>query len=109
MIAPTAQTCILLALQPVDFRLGIDGLVALTRKQLNRDPFDGSVLIFVNRRRTHVRALVYDQNGFWLMTKRLSRGHFSAWPSTDQPLSSLMARQLRQFLAAQSWQVCQAA
>jgi transposase len=71
---------ILVAVQPADFRKGIDGLARLARYELASDPFSGTVFVFHNRRRTAVKLLAYDGQGFWLFQKRLSRGHFPYWP-----------------------------
>ena len=41
MIQITPQMRILLAVEPVDFRKGIDGLVGVCKKALGSDPFSG--------------------------------------------------------------------
>ncbi|PAJ75715.1 hypothetical protein CJF42_03535 [Pseudoalteromonas sp. NBT06-2] len=46
-----------------------------------------------------VRALSYDGTGFWLMTKRLSKGKFTSWPSSNNNIEPLIAKQLRQLLS----------
>ena len=66
MIQVRPQMRILLAVQAVDFRKGIDGLAGICRHILGKAPFLGSVFIFRNRRGTAIRALVYDGQGFWL-------------------------------------------
>ena len=71
MIQLTPHMRILVAVEPVDFRKGIDGLVRLAREQLRADPFSGSVFVFRSRRGTAIRLLVYDGQGFWLAQKRL--------------------------------------
>jgi len=76
MIQITPQMRILAAIEPVDFRKGIDGLCRLCRRELHADPFSGALFVFCNRRRTALRILVYDGQGFWLCHKRLSTGHF---------------------------------
>jgi transposase len=81
MIQITPHMKILLAVAPVDFRRGIDGLAALCRQVLNTDPMAGTLFIFISRRRQAIKCLVYDSQGFWLCQKRLSRGRFSGWPS----------------------------
>jgi hypothetical protein len=45
-----------------------------------------------------VRALVYDGTGFWLMTKRLSKGKFQRWPSNERSVNPFNAKQLRALL-----------
>ncbi|MGH7105132.1 MAG: IS66 family insertion sequence element accessory protein TnpB [Acetobacteraceae bacterium] len=81
MIQLTAATRILVAVEPVDFRGGIDALAALARSRLRADPYGGTLIVFRNRRRTAVKLLTYDGQGFWLATKRLSRGRFPHWPA----------------------------
>lgn len=76
MIQITPHVRILLALQPVDFRKGIDGLCRVCREMIRSDPFSGAFFIFMNRRRTAIRVLSYDGQGFWLCHKRLSSGRF---------------------------------
>lgn len=81
MIQLTPQMRILVAVQPVDFRNGIDGLAQLCRGALRADPMNGTVFVFANRRRTAVKVLVYDGQGFWICQKRLSSGRFRWWPT----------------------------
>jgi len=95
MILLTHQSPILLGVAASDFRRGIDGFVAQIRNTLEQDPSDGTIFIFINRSRTMIRALSYDGTGYWLMTKRLSRGKFTGWPTGHEPLSPASARQLR--------------
>lgn len=99
MILLTHETRILLCVAPADFRRGIDGFVAQCQNNLALQPRDGSVIVFINRARTMIRALSYDVNGYWLMTKRLSRGKFIGWPDGQRALSSTSARELRIILS----------
>ncbi len=80
MIQVTPQMRILVAVEPADFRKGIDGLARLCREVLQSDPFSGAVFVFRNRRATSIKLLVYDGQGFWLAQKRLSTGRFRFWP-----------------------------
>ena len=101
MIQITPQMRVLVAVQPVDFRCGIDGLARQCRAVLRRDPFSGTVFVFRNRRRTSVRLLVYDGQGFWLLYKRLSTGRFRWWPScAGQSVAPLQAHELQVLLSA---------
>lgn len=59
-----------------DMRKGFDGLSGLVRNEMGQDPLDGSVYIFINRRATHIKLLVWDRSGFVLYYKRLERGRF---------------------------------
>ncbi len=78
MLSLPASIHIFLATKAVDFRKAHDGLVAVVRDQFHDDPFDGSVFIFLNKRRDRVKLLLWDRNGFWLLYKRLERGTFRA-------------------------------
>ena len=57
-------------------RKSYDGLVALVKGALFEDPLSGTLYVFSNRRRTHVKAVYWDRTGFCLFAKRLERGHF---------------------------------
>jgi len=49
---------------------------------------------FRNRAGTTLKILCYDGQGYWLCTKRLSQGHFTWWPTTQDASSRLSAREL---------------
>ena len=101
MIQATPQMRILVAVEPADFRKGIDGLARVCQEVLKQDPFRGWVFVFRNRRATAVKALAYDGQGFWLCQKRLSRGHFRWWPSSRTAAAkTLEAHQLQALLSA---------
>ena len=86
MIQITPHMRVLVAVEPADFRRGIDGLARMCREALRADPFSGAVFVFRNRRKTAVKVLTYDGQGFWLCYKRLSSGRFRWWPSSaDEP------------------------
>ncbi|MEQ9586896.1 MAG: IS66 family insertion sequence element accessory protein TnpB [Parvibaculaceae bacterium] len=69
MLQITPQMKILVAVEPADFRKGIDGLVRLCKDALGQDAFTGTVFVFRNRRGTAIKVLVYDGQGFWLCHK----------------------------------------
>jgi len=81
MIQITPHHTILLAIQPIDFRKGLDGLAGLCKNVLQQDPFSGVVFVFTNKRRTSVKLIVYDGQGFWLIMKRFSEGKLKWWPN----------------------------
>ena len=77
MIQITPHMKIFLAVEPADFRKGIDGLARLCKEELKSDPFSGSMFVFRNKRATALKILVYDGQGYWLMQKRLSEKRFT--------------------------------
>jgi transposase len=80
MIQVTPQMRILVAVESVDFRRGIDGMARLCREALGSDPFSGAAYVFRSRSGKSIKILVYDGQGFWLAQKRLSVGRFRCWP-----------------------------
>ena len=72
MLQVTPQMRVLVAIEPVDFRRGIDGLARICREQLEADPFSGWLFVFRNRSASAVKILVYDSQGFWLAQNHLS-------------------------------------
>lgn len=100
MIQVTAQMRVLVAVEPVDFRKGIDGLAAVCKRELSSDPFSGCVFVFKNRKATAIKILVYDGQGFWLCQKRLSTGRFRFWPSARESSRELEAHELQVLLRA---------
>jgi len=98
MIQVTPKHKILLAVEPVDFRRGIQGLAALCQQRWQQDPHSGHLFIFRNRRANALKILVYDGQGFYLIQKKLSQGRFHAWPSPRTPLIFLTPAQLHVLL-----------
>ena len=98
MIHLTAHSTIIIATSPADFRAGIDGFVARCQQALGHNPRSGELFAFINRARTMVRILVYEKNGYWLMTKRLSKGRYRGWPDSQEAVCTVQAHQLRQLL-----------
>jgi transposase len=110
MIQITPQMRIVAAIEPADFRRGIDGLARLCKDVLKHDPFCGWVFVFRNRSATALKVLVYDGQGFWLCHKRLSSGRFRWWPTGKGVASkTLAAHQLQVLLSAGNPEATQAA
>ena len=100
MLQLTPQMRLMVAVAPVDFRRGIDGLCRLCREVLTSDPFTGTMFVFRNQRRTSVKVLAYDGQGFWLCQKRLSEGQFRHWPgSVGEVQRELLSHELSVLLA----------
>src|SRR5213594_3335052 len=91
---------VLVAVEAVDLRKGIDSLAQLCRDKLAADPFSGCLFVFRSRRATSIKILVYDGQGFWLATKRLSKGRFRWWPTGTEAARTLRAHQAQLLLAA---------
>jgi len=102
------QMRILVAVEPADFRKGIDGLARLARDELDSDPFSGWVFVFRNRKATAVKILVYDGQGFWLCYKRLSTGRFRFWPG-GKVQRLLEAHELQVLLSAGDFEAARGA
>jgi transposase len=110
VIQLTPQMRILVAVEPEDFRKGIDGLARTARDELKSDPFSGCVLVFRNRRGTSVKILMYDGQGYWLCQKRLSAGHFRYWPgSGSEPSRELEAHELQVLLCGGDFEAAKGA
>src|SRR5258708_37263162 len=99
MIQITPQMRVLVAVEVVDLRKGIDSLAQLCRDKLAADPFSGCLFVFRSRRATSIKILVYDGQGFWLATKRLSQGRFRWWPQ-GEAARGLQAHQAQLLFAA---------
>ncbi len=99
MIQIAPQIRILVAVEPIDARKGLDSLAQLCRERLSADPFSGWLFIFRSRRGTSIKLLTFDGQGFWLATKRLSRGHFRWWPTGSAPARVLRPHQAQLLLA----------
>ena len=102
MIQITPQMRILVAIEPADFRKGIDGLARVCKEVLKQDPFSGWVFVFRNRPATALKALIYDGQGFWLCHKRLVQRRSSAGgrPRPHAAAKTLAAHQLQVLLSA---------
>ena len=77
MIALNRRTKIFMCKDPTDMRASYDSLFSRAKMVLEKDPFSGHLFLFVNRRRTSLKALYYDGTGFVIIAKRLEEGLFS--------------------------------
>lgn len=67
---------IYLAQEPVDFRLGINGLSVLVEATLRFDPFSRNLFCFTNKRKNQIKVLYWQRTGFCLWQKRLEEERF---------------------------------
>lgn len=77
MIGRSGGAAIFAFCEPVDMRKGFESLAGIVRNEMGRDPLDGSLFIFTNRRRTHAKVLHFDGSGMCIYAKRLERGLFA--------------------------------
>jgi transposase len=93
---------IMLASRPIDFRKGIDSLVALIKQTLGADAFAGDVYVFRCKRSDRIKLLLWDGSGLCLVSKRLEAGAFT-WPPVRDGAVTLSAAQLRLLLCGMDW------
>lgn len=84
----TGQARMFLYTGPADMRKGFDGLSGLVINKLKQNPMSGDIFIFINRQRTLIKLLVWDQTGFAIWHKRLEQGTFEM-PPVDPSSSSV--------------------
>lgn len=58
-------------------RRGIDTLTSVVLSELGQDPYAGDCFVFLGRDRRRLKALVWEEGGFWLCLKRLEAGTFA--------------------------------
>lgn len=68
---------VFVATAPCNLRKSFDGLSNEVRCVLAQDPMSGHVFVFLNRRKTHVKLLLWTRGGFTIVQKRLERGTFA--------------------------------
>jgi transposase len=63
--------------QAQDGRKSFDGLQAVVRDHLGRDPLSGDLFVFRNRRGDRLKVLAWQGDGFALYLRRLEQGTFA--------------------------------
>ena len=84
MIQTTAQTRVFVSNRAIDFRCGIDSLGGIIKNIFKKDPMDGTLFVFTNKRRDGIKILAYDFQGYWLCHKRYSSGKLKWWPTGEE-------------------------
>jgi len=102
MIAVPTGMRVLVATNPVDFRRGADGLVALVRETLGHDPFSGTIFVFRSKRADRVKIVAWDGSGLVLFWKRLEQGVFR-WPPITEGVMRLTSAQLAALVDGLDW------
>jgi transposase len=63
-----------------DMRKGFNLLCGIVVNELGRQVMSGDAFIFINKPRTHLKLLVYEQGGFTIFYRRLEKGAFEVPP-----------------------------
>jgi transposase len=83
MLTVPSTVSIFLCMPPTDMRNGFDGLSGIVRGVFGADPLDGSLYLFINRRRDRMKILHFDGSGYWLYYRLLEAGTFEVMASED--------------------------
>jgi len=76
---PSAQVRVFVCRQPTDMRKSFNGLAGAVIDVVDHDPQSGHLFLFVNARRTMLKALIWEASGYWVLAKRLAKGRFAVF------------------------------
>lgn len=100
MIGSTRNVSVYAAPAPTDMRKGFDGLLAVARDVIKRDPLSGHLFLFVAKNRRRAKVLFWDGTGLCIFHKRLEEGRFVApW---ERPSPTMTATELALLLEGSS-------
>jgi transposase len=102
MIVPSGPVRVMVALQPIDFRKGMDGLAALVQESLKSDPFTGVIYVFRSKRADKLKLIFWDGTGLVLVSKRLEGGKFR-WPKVADGVMRLSPAQFSALAEGLDW------
>ena len=83
MLSFSSKLQIFAYIPPTDMRKGFAGLSAIIREEFQGDPTDGSLYLFINRRRDRMKLLHFADGGFWLYYRLLEAGTFETLKNPD--------------------------
>lgn len=107
MIFPSNRVRIVVASKPADFRKGHDGLAALVKNALHKDPFTGTVFVFRAKRADRLKLIYWDGTGLVMAYKRLE-DHVFTWPAIRGGVMKLSHAQFEALFAGLDWRKVQA-
>ena len=85
----------------IDMRKGIPGLSLYIQEMMKMNPFtENTMFLFCGKSKKLLKALVWDRNGFWLMTKKLQMGSF-VWPASNKEAMKLSKNDIMRLLEGQ--------
>ncbi len=107
MIFPSKRVRIVIATKPVDFRKGHDGLAALVKNELRKEPFTGTVFVSLAKRVNRLKLLYWHGTGLVMTYERLEETAFT-WPALQEGLMSLNHAQFEALFAGLDWRKAKA-
>ena len=103
MLTTTSGLKIYVYTRSTDMRKGINGLSGLVREAFGADPTDGSLFVFINRRRDRLKILFFSEGGFWLYYRVLESGTFETLNSqSDEKVIHMDSTELAMLLSGVS-------
>ena len=100
MLKLPANVRIFISTEPCDMRRQFDGLAALVRTGMDRDPESGDLYIFRNRKSDIIKVLFFDRHGYCMLAKRLTRGSFKIrLDANDGAAAEVSAQDLARLLS----------
>lgn len=98
----TNRVRIMVATKPIDFRKGHDGLAALVKNELHKDPFTGTIFVFRSRRADRLKLVYWDGTGLVMAYKRLEE-HTFTWPAIKDGVMNLGHAQFEALFSGLDW------
>ena len=77
-----------------DMRKSIDGLSAIVQQNFKLDVFSGSLFLFCGKRCDRIKALLWEEDGFVLLYKRLENGKYK-WPRNSEEAKLITKQEFR--------------
>ena len=77
-----------------DMRKSIDGLAAIVQQNFKLDVFSGSLFLFCGKRCDRIKALLWEEDGFVLLYKRLENGKYK-WPRNSEEAKLITKQEFR--------------
>jgi len=93
------ELTVMVAMEPIDMRCGIDRLTFHVVNVLESPPQSKTLFLFTNKHRNKLKGLLWDRNGFILLYKRVERGHFQFPKTFHSPQLLISHAQLKGLLA----------
>ena len=79
-----------------------DGLAALVKNELHKDPFTATIFVFRSRRADRLKLLYWDGTGLVMAYKRLEE-HTFTWPAIKDGVMNLCHAQFEALFSGLDW------